>query len=159
AGLGAGITSADVSGETRALIGNYAVIGSVGTPVGAVTVDAQRTLTIAPGALGSFAVAISGGLGLGGAAGVGLVKVAGPVGAAVGDNATIAASGDVLVRARSNTTVSISLDGAAIGAIAVGAMIANVSVQGAVSATVGQSANIRGRNITVSANGTTSTTA
>ncbi|MEJ0068133.1 MAG: hypothetical protein WDO24_04725 [Pseudomonadota bacterium] len=154
AGLGAGITIADIEGQTDAAIGDFATIGSVATPIGSLTVNANRNVTVGPAQGGDFAVALSGGLAVGGAAGYGSVTVGGTVAATVGKNVVVAGTGDVQVQATSNTVVAINLDGAAIGAVAVGAMIANVTVGGVVQASVGQSSDIRGRNVTVNANGT-----
>ncbi|HEY3919271.1 MAG TPA: PKD domain-containing protein, partial [Stellaceae bacterium] len=158
AGLGAAITSANVGGTTEALIGNYAVLGSSATSVGAVTVEAQRTVNVEPHDDGGpFAIGISGGLGLGGAAGAGLVDIGGTVAAEVGDNALIESSLDVLIEAIDSATVNIALEGGGIGALAVGAMIATITMEATVEAAVG-SAEINAKDITVEASSTPSVT-
>jgi hypothetical protein len=161
AGLGAAITFADVEGTTQALIGDFAAIGSSATPVGGISVTANRTVTVGPYASGGpMGIGIAGGL-LGGAAGYVQVMVGGNVAAGIGNSATVFASGDISVSSTSTATANVLVDGGAGGAIAVGVMLGKVTMGGTVSATIGQSpvgstgqTKVRGRSVTLSATGT-----
>ena len=162
AGLGASIVVGDFEGNTQGLIGNFVTMGTttsgVGTaPVGSVSVTANRTVTVGPNSPGGpMAIGLSGGLILGGAACFAQVTVGGSIIAGVGDNSDIDASGDVSIKATTTDTVTMLLDGGAGGAIAVGAMIAKVTMSETVTASVGTSTTIKGKTITISATGTPS---
>ena len=163
AGLGAAIAFADIGASTTALIGDNAIVGAVvngvTTPIGAVTVTASGTQDIEPyQSYLPMSIALGGGF-LGGAAGVAEIKIDGATTAAIGDAATINANGTVDVSATGSATANVSLDGASIGAIAVGVVISTVTASPAVTARVGARDKITAGAITVAANGTVNVSA
>jgi len=159
AGLGAAVVSDTVTGVGQAIVGDFTEIGTAANPVGgAVTVDAERTVTINP--LNYFTgndpmgIAIGGGI-AGVAAGVALFSVTGTVTARVGDDASIYAAGAISINGSSTITASsMEIDGGAIGGIAVGFVIAHVTFKPTVETTVGKRTVISGSSVSITANNT-----
>src|SRR5207248_2902021 len=133
AGLGIAVTVSSVSGVVEANVGDYAEIGSSAHKVGNVTLDAQGSVTVRPfNDGGPMGIALAGGL-LAGSAGITDVRAgtdASPlrVNALIGQGASIDASGDVKVTASSTYDAIVRSDGGAIGAIAIGAMVARADL-------------------------------
>ena len=155
AGLGAAVVSDTVTGVDQAVVGDFTQIGtSTSSIAGTVKVDAERTVTLNPYNNNlPMGIAIGGGAIVGAAAGVALISVTGTVTARVGDDAGIYAAGAVTINGTSTITASnMEIDGAAIGAIAVGFVIAQATFKPTVDTTVGKSTVVRGSSVTITAN-------
>ncbi len=150
AGLGAAISFAHSTGDTTAAIGNFALLDTVGS----VTVTANSTVTIGPYTPGGpMAIGIAGGLALGATASVADTSITGAVSAEIGNGAVITASGDITVAADATNTVTESLDGLAVGFIAIGVMVGRTSIAGSVSTRAGEGSVVNGKAVTFRANG------
>ena len=160
AGLGAAISATDVEGTTQALIGDYALLGSTAAPVGAVDVEASRTVVIGPYNSGQpYAIGISGGLGLGGAAGVGIVTVGGVVDAEIGAGAAVVSNGALTLKAIEDATAAVLANGGGIGLIGIGAMVVNVTIGGAITAAVEEGAIVSAASVDIEAKETSNASA
>ena len=160
AGLGIAVTVAGVSGSVDAGIGDKAEIGSANSPVGNVVLDAKGNATVKPYSDGGpMGIALAGGL-LAGAAGVtdvraGTTDAPLTINATVGQGASIDAGGDITLRAASILDGNVRADGGAIGAIAVGAMVARSDLVSTTQAGVGNNARVSGRKLSATADNTT----
>ncbi|WP_245841074.1 LamG-like jellyroll fold domain-containing protein [Puniceibacterium sediminis] len=150
-GLSAAIVAADIDVFVTAAIGRYTQVNTQGAGNGNVTVNANRGVDVLPytGRGGPMGIAIGGGI-LGGAAGFGFVAIGGDTVALVDDGAIIVSGGTVSVSATSHDDLVISLDGGAIGGIAVGLMFGKSEVTGRTRAIVGKGVSIRGASVVIS---------
>jgi hypothetical protein len=163
AGLGAAIVVADVATDTTALIGANAIVGAtasgVTAPIGNVTISASGTQDVEPYSNGiPMAIALGGGF-IGGAADIAEITIGLATTALVGAGATIAATGMVDVDATEVNPSNLSLDGASIGAMAIGVVISTVTATPAVTAKADDRSKIAGSSIAILANGTVDVTA
>ena len=164
AGLGIAVTVGTVTGPVEALVGDYAEIGSSAHQVGNVTVQATGTVAVKPfsGDSAPMGIALSGGL-YAGSAGITIVQIGADdapllVSAEIGDHATLDASGDVLVTATTTYEAIVRADGGAIGAIAIGAMVARSDVVSTTEAGVKSNARVNARSLKAISDNTSDST-
>ena len=158
---GISVTAANVGGAVEASIGDKADIGSSASPVGNVVLDATGSVTVRPyddggpmgiALAGSVLFSLSGGF-----TDVHVGTGAAPllISATVGDHATIVAGGDISIAAESQLDGTVRADGGAIGAIAVGTMIARSDLVSTTQAGVRNGARVTGRKLSATADNTT----
>jgi hypothetical protein len=161
ASLGAAVLSADLATTAAAQIGDYTTIGTAGTPVGSVSLTASDTQFAGPFNAGQpMSIALFAALGGSAAAGVDEVTLKGTTTASIGQHATVNATGAVTVSATGSDTGNGSIDGGAIGALAVGFILADFVAAPTVTAIVGASSDVVTTTGTLSiiANGTAGVT-
>ena len=157
--LGAAITAAEATGTTTALVGDYTQIGDdLAHRAGNLSVFAQSNTSVRPFKDGDpMGIALSGGL-LAGAAGVTDVAIGGDAEtvyarAEIGEQAIIYAYGDIAVEAASQWEALVSTDGGAVGAVAIGVMVARTDVLGNTQSHIGAGTTIDGHSLDVTTNG------
>ncbi len=159
-GVGAAVTVINASGETRADIGNWTLIGDRATTatddVGGVSVTADSTIFATHfDGVKSMAIGLGVGYFAGGAAGVATVNLGGTIESRIGSDADVEASGAVVLDADSVLNADVDADGGAIGAIAIGAMIARADVVSTTQASVRRNARINAGSLLALAQNTT----
>lgn len=157
AGLGAAVSSVTINGTAQAIVGNYTLVGTTNDTIGdGVSVEADRVVTVNPFDPGMpMGIAVGAGFLVGAAAGATIITVDGTVTARVGDEAEVHAAGDLRVKGRSTFTANdMVVDGGAIGAVAVGVVIARAKVRPTVEASFGANSVIRARRVDLDATNT-----
>jgi hypothetical protein len=142
-GLGAAVAIADVSGETRAEVGDWNQIGAETGSIHGLKVDADSTVSIGGfEEVPTMAVGLAVAGGGAGAAGVALIATNANTEAAIGSDAMIHAGGLVSIEANSYSSADVDADGGALGSIALGGMVGSARIGGATRATVGSRTGI-----------------
>ena len=144
-GAGATFTEVTMAGATTASVDSGAVIGSLASPVGSLSVDADALQTVSVDT-----TAVTAGIGSFGA-NFTIINVDPTINAALGANAVVDASGAVAVIAASTTNAQGSTFGVSAGGLSVGVSLTEVTVAPTITAQVDGGDNISAGALNVGA--------
>ncbi len=144
-GAGATFTEVTMGGSTTATVDAGAVIGSLASPVGSLSVDANALQTV-----DVQTTAVTAGIGSFGA-NFTIVNVDPTIDAAVGANAVVDASGAVAVIATSTPNVQGSTFGVSAGGLSVGVSLTQLTVAPAITAEMDNGVNVSAGSLNVGA--------
>lgn len=133
---GAAVGQIEISGGTRAYIGDYVQIGQGTTTPSAVNLSAASRDTAK-----TETYAVAAGLGAG-SGNNSQVTIRPAVVAAIGTQAAVAATGKIQVKAKETPQATAQGFGVQVGGVSVGVIIAKADVSGTVAATVGAGASL-----------------